>query len=139
MYIVGFIYASLVEWLVHKYLFHGVGKRKNNIFSFHIREHHVNCLKNENQDNNFTLRENVGVMFLAAIHAPILVWSVPFFLGVVSYGINFMIIHKICHMKVAWGKRFIPWHWDHHMKNPNKNFGVVAPWSDYLFGTRKDH
>jgi len=29
------------------------------------------------------------------------------------------------------------WHWDHHMKNPNKNYGVVAPWSDWLFRTRK--
>jgi len=31
------------------------------------------------------------------------------------------------------------WHWDHHMKYSNKNFGVVLPLSDYLFGTRKKY
>ena len=137
MYIIGFLYASLVEWLVHKYLFHGYGKKKNNVFSFHIREHHVRCLKNENHDHNFTLRENIGIAFLILLHLPALLWSPAFFWGVVSYGINFMIIHKICHMKPEWGRKFVPWHWDHHMKFQNHNFNVVLPFWDYVLGTRK--
>ena len=137
MYILGFLYASLVEWAVHKYLFHGLGKKKDSIFAFHIREHHKNCLANGNHDTNFTLRENIGILFLVFLHLPMLyIWPM-FFWGLVSYGVNFIIIHKLVHIKVAWGKKLAPWHWDHHMRYQNHNFNVVLPVWDYAFGTRK--
>ena len=137
MYILGFLYASLIEWLVHKHLFHGLGKKKGSMFAFHIREHHVQCIKNGNRDTTFTLRENLGILFLIILHLPVLYLSVPFFLGLVSYGVNFMIVHKLCHLKPRFCRVFVPWHWDHHMKYQNHNWNVVLPFWDYVLGTRK--
>ena len=59
MFILGFVYASIVEWAVHKYLFHEVGKKKESRFSFHIREHHLNCLKNNNVDRSKNSVQNM--------------------------------------------------------------------------------
>jgi hypothetical protein len=36
-----------------------------------------------------------------------------------------------------WGKKTIPWHYDHHMNtNQDANWCVTKPWFDYISGTR---
>src|SRR4051812_34346146 len=37
---IGLLYANAMEWLIHKYLLHGLGKNKASFFSFHWHEHH---------------------------------------------------------------------------------------------------
>ena len=37
LFFVGFIHGSLIEYLVHRYLFHGLGKKKDSIFAYHLR------------------------------------------------------------------------------------------------------
>ena len=137
MFILGFVYASIVEWAVHKYLFHEVGKKKGSHFSFHIREHHINCLKNGNVDRNFSKREFPGILFLLLSHLPIYYILQPFYYALCLYGVLFILIHNFTHIWPQAGKKYIPWHWDHHMRFQNHNFNVVAPIADYLFGTRK--
>ena len=137
MIVLGFISASFVEWWIHKYLFHGLGKKKGNIFSFHLREHHRNCLLYQNKDSRYTLREGIGILFLFFITFPLFLLSPFFYYGLVMYGILFLIVHKIIHTNVQIGKKFFPWHWDHHMKYPHHNMNVVVPIADYVLKTRK--
>jgi hypothetical protein len=39
----GLLYANAGEWFIHKYVLHGVGKRKGSFWDFHWREHHSAC------------------------------------------------------------------------------------------------
>jgi len=137
LFICGIIYGSFLEWTVHKHLFHKRGKNKNSIFSFHLGEHHLNCLNNENYDVKFTWRENLGILLLAVLHLPILFFSAILYYGIVSYAIAFIIVHKFVHKYVNWGKTWFPWHWEHHMKYQNHNMNVVLPIADYILRTRK--
>ena len=137
MFILGLIYGSFLEWGVHKYLFHELGKNKNSIFAFHLREHHINCINNQNEDNRFTLRENLGIAVLTLLHLPIFFLSSSFYYGLAAYGLAFIICHKLIHKNAEWGKKWVPWHWDHHMAHQNHNMNVVIPIADHILGTRK--
>jgi hypothetical protein len=137
MFILGLIYGSFIEWSVHRYLFHELGKNKDSIFAFHLREHHINCINNQNEDDRFTLRENLGIAALALLHLPALFLSPSFYCGIVVYGLAFIICHKLIHKNAEWGKKWFPWHWDHHMAHQNHNMNVVMPLADYVLGTRK--
>ena len=137
MFILGLIYGSFLEWGVHKYLFHELGKNKNSIFAFHLREHHINCINNQNEDNRFTLRENLGIAVLTLLHLPIFFLSSSFYYGLAAYGLAFIICHKLINKNAEWGKKWFPWHWDHHMAHQNHNMNVVIPLADYVLGTRK--
>ena len=137
MFFLGFLYANMMEWVVHKFLFHEMGKNKNSVFAFHLREHHINCLKNNNRDRNFSSRELPGILFLLFLHCPIYFLLPMFYYGLCLYGSLFVIVHNLAHIKTDLGKKLFPWHWDHHMKHQNHNFNVVIPIADYLLGTRK--
>ena len=136
-FLLGLIYASFVEWFVHKYLFHGLGKKKNSIFAYHIRQHHKTCCQNENRDEKISKRETFGVLFLLVLNAPVYFLSPMFFYAVSLYGIAFIVVHNIVHKNVALGKKLFPWHWDHHMRFQNHNMNVVLPIADYILKTRK--
>jgi len=46
-------------------------------------------------------------------------------------------VHRKAHLDTEWGKKNLPWHYDHHMgKNQNANWGVTTDWVDRLAGTR---
>ena len=135
MFLLGFVYSSIIEWVVHKYLFHELGKKKESRFSFHIREHHVDCRKNGNHDRKFSHREIPGILFLLLINYPVVFFLPSFYYAMCTYGALFIIMHNISHIWPQFGKKYIPWHWDHHMGNPNKSWGVVLPIMDGLTGT----
>ena len=48
-----FIYSAILEWLIHKYILHGLGKNKKSFWSFHWHSHHKTCRKNKNSDINY--------------------------------------------------------------------------------------
>ena len=60
-----------------------------------------------------------------------------FFAGASLYAILFSVIHNYSHKNPEWTKKWIPWHYDHHMKYQNDNMNVVLPIFDYIMGTRK--
>ena len=37
---VALLYANAFEWWAHKYLLHGLGKKKGSFFAFHFHDHH---------------------------------------------------------------------------------------------------
>ena len=75
----------------------------------------------------------IGVL----LHAPIAIWFPYFFLMVVYSAIAYYYIHKRSHMDYVWARRYLPWHYDHHMgPNQHANSGVTGCWMDILMGTR---
>ena len=138
-FLLGFMYGSLLEYLIHDHLFHRMGKKKDSIFSYHLKGHHRLAKKNGFVGLTLSIVEFYGLLLLIAIHLPLIYISFGFWFGVTLYAMAFKILHGVQHAYPDFTKKYMKWHWDHHMKNPNKNFGVVVPWMDYLFGTRKKY
>jgi len=138
-FVLGFLYGSLLEYLIHRYVFHKLGHKKKSIWSYHLRGHHVLSRKNNFIDLTESQVESVGMMVLVLIHTPLFFVSFGAWLGVTVYALAFKYLHGYQHKHPEFTKKYMKWHWDHHMKSPSKNFGVVVPWMDYLFGTRKKY
>ena len=62
----------------------------------------------------------------------------PFFtLGTYYAAGRYFYVHRRSHLDPEWGKKKIPWHYDHHMhSNQDANWCVTRPWFDYVMGTR---
>jgi hypothetical protein len=136
-FIFGTVYASFLEWWVHKKLFHELGRKRGSFWAFYLREHHADCIKNNFQDDRFSGRETLGLLFLSIIHLPILLVSPMFYCATVVYAIAFIILHNLGHRNPSWAKKYQNWHWKHHMKNPNQNWNVVLPLADWIMKTNK--
>lgn len=144
--VIGFMYANLFEWLWHKYVFHGLGKKRNSRFSSHWRKHHRTVRKSEYKDiayKRFTgffddpMREVYELFFAACLHIP-LFFIFPYFVGYLFFhAAAYFFIHRKSHLDPEWAKRWVPWHYDHHMgKNQDANWCVTLPFWDYILGTR---
>ena len=143
MFFLGLLYANFMEWFVHRFLFHGLGKNKKSIFAFHLREHHIIARKNHFVDKSVTIREFLGIVGLVLSHLPLHTvygWT-TFYMAIVIYGGAFLALHKLQHCFPKLAKRYYWWHWNHHMSNQNKSWCVVHPFTDMILGTleeRKD-
>ena len=135
LFFLGIFYANVVEYVVHRYLFHGIGKKSGSVFAFHIRGHHLTARKNEFIDLKVSSNEVVGLPFILLLHLPFLWWSPVFFAALVMYAGAFIVLHNYQHRNPEFTKKYFWWHWDHHMGNQNKSWGVVLPLMDFIIGT----
>lgn len=144
---IGLLYSNAGEWLVHKYLLHGVGKKKDSFWHFHWGEHHKACRKNGHIDPSYNRsvfgnhaqgREALGLVAVAVAHAPLFPVA-PFFTSAVWFSAwDYYRKHKRSHEDADWARTHLPWHYDHHMgKNQDANWCVTHPWFDILMGTRE--
>ena len=132
----GILYANILEWFVHKHLFHGLGKKKGSMFAFHLRDHHIESRNNDFLDLRVTKRETFGILGLLVVHLPIYFHlSSIFYVGLVVYGVLFLVLHKLMHTSPASAQKYFWWHWNHHMRNQNKSWGVVLPLTDLIVGS----
>jgi len=88
LFLLGVFVANAIEYCVHKYLFHGLGKKRNSIFAFHLREHHLKARRNDFVDHKVSAREWFGIPALLLIFSPLLFVGVPVFLGLSSLDIE---------------------------------------------------
>ena len=140
-FILGIIWATLIEWLVHKYILHDLAYKLK--ASYHL-EHHFIAAKNQGNDNDYDIfllksqpriKELVGLIFIIFIHSPIIFISFEFFLGNIFIAALYYILHRAVHKNVDFGWRWLPWHMNHHLLSAKKNFGVTTPFWDWIFGT----
>jgi hypothetical protein len=140
------IYTQLLEWLLHKYVLHGLGKNKNSKWASHWHTHHKKCRKNNNYDDDYkkgwsheaARQEIVGLVVLSFLHVPMLFISPLFYLTLIFCAIRYYRIHKRSHLDTEWCKTHTPWHYDHHMgKDQDSNWGVTTDWVDRALRTRK--
>jgi hypothetical protein len=40
----GLIHANFGEWLMHRYIFHGLGENPKSVWAYHLHDHHARCL-----------------------------------------------------------------------------------------------
>tara|TARA_R100000008_G_C3565739_1_gene159044 strand:+ start:574 stop:1065 length:492 start_codon:yes stop_codon:yes gene_type:complete len=138
------IYSQMAEWFIHKYILHGLGKKRKSFWSFHWHAHHKNCRKFSNYDEDYLndwqgppLREKIGLLALVLLHSPLVMYVPLFFITLIFCAIRYYRIHRLAHLNIHWGKSFLRSHYDHHMgKNQDANWGVTVEWVDKLFKTR---
>ena len=144
--LVGLLYANFFEVILHKFVLHGLGMKKGSFWRFHWSDHHMVCRRNHMVDESYKTpfwkskaraKEIMGLFLLFAIHLP-LIKIFPFFVVTVGlYKILYYFAHKHSHLKPDVAKKWLPWHYDHHMiKNQHKNWGVLLPIADWILGTR---
>jgi hypothetical protein len=143
----GLLHANAVEWLTHKYVLHGLGKKKGSLFRFHWAQHHRIARKNAMYDKTYEEpfwrwkargKEIAGIAGLALLHLP-LIKVAPYFTAAVLFSSgNYLYRHRKAHLDVEWGRKHMPHHWDHHMgANQDANWCVSYPWFDWILGTRE--
>ncbi len=145
----GLLTANATEWVVHKYVLHGLGKDKRSWWAFHWHEHHRNVRQQGHYDPDYDrpLRESEGMWkeVLALAGAAVAVTPMfpvaPFYTATLWYcAANYYRKHKRSHLDIEWAKEHLPWHYDHHMgPDQNKNWCVTRPWFDHLMGTREPY
>jgi sterol desaturase/sphingolipid hydroxylase (fatty acid hydroxylase superfamily) len=145
----GLLYANAAEWVIHKYVLHGIGKDKRSFWSFHFHEHHRASRKHDFRDADYERsvfglhaqgKEALAVSLLMAAHIPLFPVA-PWFTSAVWYSaLNYLYTHKKSHLDPAWAKVHLKHHYDHHMgTDQDLNWCVTKPWFDYLMGTRVDY
>jgi len=134
-FLFGIVYANVIEYMVHKYLFHELGKKKASIFAFHIRSHHLVARKNKFIDKKISLVEIIGLPMILSTHAPLYFIAPGVFYGLSAYALAFVVLHNYQHHHPEFTKKYFRWHWNHHMQNQNKSWGVVLPLTDIVAGT----
>jgi sterol desaturase/sphingolipid hydroxylase (fatty acid hydroxylase superfamily) len=146
-FLVGLVAANAGEWVVHKYVLHGLGRRKHSYWSFHWHEHHRMVRRTGGVDPMYKKpfwraqakrREVVGLLTNALSVAPLLPIA-PGFVGAVwlSSGAYYY-VHRRAHLDPAWARRWVPWHYDHHMgPRQHANWCVTFPLWDWVMGTRE--
>ena len=138
--IAGLVTASFLEWTVHKYLLHKLGRKKKSVFSFHWVSHHAQTRRNRFIDTKISARETIGVLSLCVLALPI--WFIlPYmYYAMAAHAAVYLVLHTLAHTKPGFGKKWLPWHHDHHMgKNQNMNWCVVHPLADWIMGTRRKY
>ena len=141
--LLGLVYGQWLEWYIHKNLLHRLGKKRNSMFSYHFFVHHRTSRQNLFYDDSYEgkgegkQKEIRDLVMLSAIHSPIVLIAPWFILGAAVQGILYYVMHRKAHVNPEWCKRYIPWHYDHHMApNQDANWGVTTDWIDRLMGTR---
>jgi len=134
------------EWATHKYLLHSLGKDKKSQLSFHFYEHHQSVRRNGGYDPAYEgpvwssttqAREAIGLSVVALAHVPLFPIA-PFYTSTIWYCLRrYRKVHRRAHLDPVWGRNHLPHHYDHHMGDQDKNYGVVWSWFDMLVGTRE--
>ena len=151
----GIAYSNASEWLIHKYVLHGLGRDKKNFWAFHWHEHHKKARTHDMFDDQYNgsllsavmkgewnakTKEAAGLILAALAHAPLLPVAPFFTLTVWACSANYYRVHKRAHLDPAWARDHLPWHVDHHMgKNQDANWGVTWPLFDWILQTREKY
>ncbi len=143
--VLGFLLGSLIEWSAHRYLLHNFSLKR--LSHAHFRIHHRNCRKNHGFDDDYValLPRDYDhgwseIIFLAVgvlLAIPLAFLSVWLWIALLMHAVLYYVLHRKFHLEPEWGKKYMPWHWEHHMgKNQNANWGVTNPIFDWIFKTR---
>lgn len=145
----GLLYANAGEWLIHRYVLHGLGKKKSSFWNFHWGEHHRAARKTDFFDADYRRsplgkhaqgKEFLAVGALMLAHAPLFMLAPWFTASVWFSALNYLYVHRKAHLDPAWAKQHLKHHYDHHMGlDQDQNWGVTRPWFDFLLGTRVDY
>ena len=136
----GWLYGHFFEYAAHRYVLHNY-KRFKPAFKNHFKKHHGISRKNNMYDaayeNMFSCKFEVSSLAsISLLHSPLIFYLPYTYFALICSMFMYYILHKRAHTDVAWGKKWLPWHYAHHMgKNQNINWGVRLPIIDKMIGT----
>lgn len=148
---IALVFANGFEWYAHKYLLHGTprpGQPRYSPVPTNMKSHwahHKVVRTTAYRDDDYLqglrswrVRNEVGSLLALTAGTTLLFPVAPFFtLGTYYAAANYFYVHRRSHLDPEWGRKKIPWHYDHHMNsNQDANWCVTKPWFDYLMGTR---
>ena len=130
---VGLLVFTLVEYVFHRWLFHG---HSSSVRDGH-EKHHADPL---GYDALPFFLPPLGMLMISALLAFFAPWSIAFLLsgalaaGYAAYGVS----HTIIHATRFRARAAVRWAANHHIHHhhPECNFGVTSPLWDILLGTR---
>jgi hypothetical protein len=156
---IGYTIGTLTEWYIHKYHMHknsGVKYLQPWMYEHHAVIHHP-AFKNDFRISNPKEHNEIGI-YLPTLQVlipatPLLGlfgWVTGLWIGAIclwcmlaAHMILWSIIHRTMHStEQKWFRRMklyrylATYHMMHHLY-PNKNYNVVCPGADWLFGTYK--
>jgi sterol desaturase/sphingolipid hydroxylase (fatty acid hydroxylase superfamily) len=141
--LLGLLYGNFVEWFAHKYVLHGLGRKKTSRWSFHFHEHHKLVRQHKGRDPQYLSvklidsEEFRALSLLTIAHLPLLLLFPVLTATLAGHAVLYYTLHRKSHLDPTWAKKYIPWHYDHHMYYQNHNWCVTFPLFDHIFGTRK--
>lgn len=143
----GMIITNAGEWLIHKHILHGLGKKKSSFFSFHWNEHHRAARRSGFKDLDYERsvfgrhaqgREAGLLTLLGVAVVPIGLASSWVLVGIWTGLVLYYVVHRRAHRRPSWARKWMPWHVAHHMgKNQDSNWCVTLPLFDIIMGTRE--
>lgn len=123
----GLLTWSLLEYAVHRFLFHSLYRREH-------WTHHIDVLAYIGISGWKTSSIYAGLLLLASFTG-----LTSAFAGLVVGYFSYISLHYVIHRPGHWAHRFIPGlvanHDLHHRKGIEKNFGVSSPLWDFVFRT----
>lgn len=138
--------SNFLEWLIHKYVLHGLGKRRKSLFNSHWHQHHKEVRKSRGYDRSYDdlgsiyaegTRELLGIVVLVATQIPTF-FIFPVYAGTTIFmALIYYVLHRKSHLDPLWARKNLTWHYDHHLgPNQDANWCVTFPLFDYILGTR---
>lgn len=150
----GLLVANATEWVMHKYVLHGLGRDRQSFWAFHWHDHHRHARRNghidpqytrplfgpDAHDNTSKAKEAGALVAAGLLTSPIAFVAPVFYSAIVYSSFNYYRVHRRSHIDPAWARTHLPWHYDHHMgPNQHANWCVTRPWFDMLMGTREPY
>lgn len=144
----GVLLGNFGEYVIHKRILHGRGKKKGNFYNFHWYDHHAVARKNGMLDPayqvgwvgggwNSRTKEALSLIVGSMPWVVLLPWAPGLCAAFLYCNWNYYWVHKKAHLDPAWAREHLPWHVDHHMApDQDQNWCVTRPWADILLGTR---
>lgn len=146
-FILGILASNASEWVIHKYVLHGMGRKKGTFWAFHFHQHHKNVRKSGGYDHMYEgpfwgspakSKEALSIAALGLALIPVAPIAPSFVAGVWANSAAYYYFHRKSHLDTVWARRWLPWHVDHHLgPNQDANYCVTWPLWDYVMGTRK--
>ena len=135
------LYSHILEYFLHK-IVHDY-KRFPFLFKHHFSMHHRISRQNKMRDKSYdkilsktSLFELGTLSVLLIAHFPLFFFVPYFFITIVGCVFQYYWIHRKSHIDVEWGKKRLPWHYEHHMaKDQHANWGVRSNMIDKLLKT----
>lgn len=145
-FILGLLAENAGEWAIHRFLLHGLGRRRASVWHYHWNRHHRLARSHGMVDPDYRgwpLRWNTHgkevLLILGAVlaHGP-LAGMAPAYVAGVYFALGcYYVRHRKAHLDPAWARRHLPWHWEHHMGgDPEANYCTTWPWFDWVMRTR---
>lgn len=143
---VGLLVANAGEWCMHRYLLHYYGKRAGSFWAYHWEEHHYAARQADMLDLSYKkwpkcwntqAKEWLTLISILLVHSPFFWLANGYAFAIYLSVIVYYFVHRYAHLKPYWAKKYLPWHYEHHLFDGNSNWCVTYPLFDYLLSTRR--